>query len=155
LCIRGQKNLLDTIDINGISNVIGKLILSPTRTYLPLIKEILRNHKKHIHGMIHCTGGGQGKVKNFIKNKKIIKDNLMTIPPFFELIKQESGTPLKEMYQVFNMGHRLEIYISPSYANDLISIAKSFNIEAQIIGHVEESDKNEVLLKREGEEWVY
>lgn len=151
----GSKNLLDTIDINGISNVIGKLILSPTRTYLPLIKEILRNHKKHIHGMIHCTGGGQGKVKNFIKNKKIIKDNLMTIPPFFELIKQESGTPLKEMYQVFNMGHRLEIYISPSYANDLISIAKSFNIEAQIIGHVEESDKNEVLLKREGEEWVY
>jgi phosphoribosylformylglycinamidine cyclo-ligase len=151
----GSKRLLDSLEINGVNYDIGKLILSPTRTYLPLIKVILDSYKSQINGMIHCTGGGQGKVKKFIENKRVIKDNLMKLPPFFELIKEESGTSLNEMYQVFNMGHRLEIYTKAEVANELISIANSFSIDAQVVGYVENADENQVVLKRDGEEWVY
>ena len=151
----GSKLLTDPLMINGSAYQIGDLILSPTRTYLPLLKQILDAHKENINGIIHCTGGGQGKVKKFIHNKKVVKDQLMKIPPFFEMILSESGTSLKEMYQVFNMGHRLEIYTDANSADAMISIAKDFGIEAQVIGYVEDAEENEVVLKSGGEIWSY
>jgi phosphoribosylformylglycinamidine cyclo-ligase len=134
----GNRKLTDEILLrNGEKTTVGKLILSPTRTYLPLLKEIITQLKPHITGIIHCTGGGQTKVLKFVENKHIVKNNLFTIPEVFELIHKESGTDYKEMYQVFNMGHRLEVFVkTKKQANRLIAIANSFNIEAQIIGHV-------------------
>ena len=142
----GTKRLTDTIEINGEQMTIGKLVLSPTRTYLPVIKALLDALPTEINGMIHCTGGGQVKVKNFITNKKIIKDNLLPIPPLFELIQQESKTDWKEMYQVFNMGHRLEVYLPLELAEKVIDISQQFNIDAQIIGRVEECDGEVVVI---------
>jgi phosphoribosylformylglycinamidine cyclo-ligase len=140
----GSKLLTDKIEIENNNYDIGKFVLSPTRTYLPLLKEIFNNHRKNIDGLIHCTGGGQTKVMKFVKNKRIIKDNLFEIPPLFNLIQNESNTSIKEMFEVFNMGHRMELYINEQYAEDIISISKSYAIEAKIIGHVEESKRNKL-----------
>lgn len=121
----------------AVETTVGKLILSPTRTYLPLMRLILKELRPHIHGLIHCTGGGQTKVAKFAQNVRIIKDNLFPVPPLFQLIQESSGTPWREMYQVFNMGHRMEIYLPAEYAQTVIDLAESFNIGAKIIGRVE------------------
>jgi phosphoribosylformylglycinamidine cyclo-ligase len=133
----------------------GKLVLSPTRTYLPIVKEIIKNYKNEIHGMIHCSGGGQTKVLHFAKDVHIIKDNLFDTPPLFKLIQEESKTDWKEMYKVFNMGHRLEIYVDPKHADDLIAISKSFNIDAQIIGKVEGNNGKKLTIKKGSETFIY
>ena len=141
----GKYNLLDIEPDTGLS--IGKLLLSPTRTYLPVINSVFNRIKRDdIHGIIHCSGGGQTKILNFIDNLHIIKDNLFEIPPIFRLIKKESETSLREMYQVFNMGHRLEIYTNLSSADEIIKISKEFNIDAKIVGRVEESDEKKLTL---------
>jgi len=143
----GTKKLTDTIEINGQDIPIGKLVLSPTRTFLPVLKKVLDKHRKHINGIIHNTGGGQAKVSKFIKNKRIIKDNLLPIPPLFQMIQKESGTSWEEMYRVFNVGTRLDIYLPEKYAQDVVDISKSFNIDAQIVGRVEEAKGQEVIVK--------
>ena len=142
----GSKKLTDKIP--EINLDAGKLVLSPTRTYAPVVKEILsKTERKKIHGIIHCSGGAQTKVMNFVNNKHVIKDNLFKIPPVFNLIQNESKTSWKEMYQVFNMGHRLEIYTDHDTANEIINISKSFNLDAQIIGRVENSESNKLTIK--------
>lgn len=147
LVYSGKKRLTDSIE--GLHLDAGKLVLSPTRTYAPVIKQILEKLRPQIHGMIHCSGGAQTKVLHFVDNVKITKNNMFPIPPLFELIHEQSGTEWKEMYKVFNMGHRMEIYIAPEYAEEVIAISKSFNIDAQIIGFVEESDKTELVIESE------
>ncbi len=127
----------------------GKLVLSPTRTYLPLIKKILENHRSEINGMIHCTGGAQTKVMKFVQNRKVLKNNLFPIPPLFKMIKEQSGTDAKEMYKVFNMGHRLEIYTNKEAAEKMIALSESMGIEARIIGYVETAEKNELIIESE------
>ena len=143
----GSKKLTETIEIDGENIPIGKLILSPTRTYLPVLKKLLSTHRKSIHGMIHNTGGGQTKVKKFVENKRVVKNNLLPIPPLFKMIQEESGTDWKEMYQVFNMGTRLEIYVDEKDAQHIIDLSKSFNIDAQIIGFVEEAKGEHVQIE--------
>lgn len=156
LIFSGSKSLTDKIDIgNGQSVTAGKLVLSPTRTYAPVIKKVLDNYRNQIHGMVHCSGGAQTKVLHFINNVHVIKDNLFPVPPLFKLIHEESGTSWQEMYKVFNMGHRMELYVPQSIAQDIIDISKSFNIDAQIIGHVEASDKKQVTVRSEFGEFVY
>lgn len=135
LVYSGTKNLTDKVV--GTSVDAGKLVLSPTRTYAPVIKAVLDDMRSDIHGMVHCSGGGQTKVLHFVNDVHIIKDNLFELPPLFKMIQEESNTDWKEMYQVFNMGHRMEIYVHPKHAEKIISISKSFNIDAQIIGRVE------------------
>ena len=148
LVYSGTKTLTEQIEGLGID--AGQLVLSPTRTYAPVIRKILDAKRNKIHGMIHCTGGAQTKVLHFINdNCKIIKDNMFAVPPLFKIIKEESNTDWKEMYQVFNMGHRMEIYVSPEDAKEIIQISKSFNIDAQIIGHVEEDNKPSLTIKSE------
>lgn len=147
LIYAGTKKLGDSISIGEESIPIGKLVLSPTRTYLPVLKEIVNGYKKDINGMIHCTGGGQTKVMKFVNNRRIIKDNLLPVPPLFELIQKESRTSWKEMYQVFNMGHRLEVYLPEKLAPKMIEIAKGFNIDADVIGRVEAADKNALKIE--------
>lgn len=148
LVYSGTKTLTEQIEGLGID--AGQLVLSPTRTYAPIIRKILDAKRNKIHGMIHCTGGAQTKVLHFINdNCKIIKDNMFAVPPLFKIIKEESNTDWKEMYQVFNMGHRMEIYVSPEDAEEIIQISKSFNIDAQIIGHVEEDNKPSLTIKSE------
>jgi len=150
LVFAGSKSLTDTIDVgNGELISAGKLVLSPTRTYAPVIKKILDRHRSQIHGMVHCSGGAQTKVLHFIENLHVIKDNLFPIPPLFKLIQQESGTDWQEMYKVFNMGHRMEIYVSPEFAEELIEISKSFGIDAQIVGRVESADCKKVTIHSE------
>lgn len=148
LVYAGSKMLTDTIEVDGKSTTIGKLVLSPTRTYLPLLKQIVDNHRQDINGMIHCSGGGQTKVSKFMGSDiHIIKDNLLPIPPLFQLIKQEAGLSDKEMYQVFNMGHRLEIYTpSLTAAQAMIELSQNLGIEAKIIGRVEKSDKTSLSI---------
>lgn len=126
---------------------VGRLILSPTRTYAPVVKAIFDELRPEIHGMVHCSGGGQTKVLHFVEGLKIIKDNMLPTPPLFELIQKESQTSWKEMYRVFNMGHRLEIYANEETADELVEIARSFNIEAQIIGRVEPADRSELVIQ--------
>ena len=148
LVYSGTKTLTEQIEGLGID--AGQLVLSPTRTYAPVIRKILDAKRNKIHGMIHCTGGAQTKVLHFINdNCRIIKDNMFAVPPLFRIIKEESNTDWKEMYQVFNMGHRMEIYVSPEDAEEIIQISKSFNIDAQIIGHVEEDNKPSLTIKSE------
>lgn len=142
----GSKKLTDTITIQGQEITIGKLVLSPTRTYLPVLATVIEKGLD-IHGIIHNTGGGQAKVSKFIENKHVIKDNLLPIPPLFQMIQEESGTDWKEMYRVFNMGTRLEFYVSEKDAQTIIDISKSFNIDAQIIGRVEEGEGEKVTVK--------
>ena len=147
LVYSGSKKLTETID--GVEVNAGELVLSPTRTYAPVIKKVLDKMHNKVHGMVHCTGGAQTKVMHFVKNKHVVKDNLFPIPPLFKLIQEESGTDWKEMYKVFNMGHRMEIYVSPEDAADIIEISKSFNIDAQIIGRVEDAEENHLTIKSE------
>ena len=134
---------------------IGQLLLSPTRTYAPIILKILENHFKNISGIIHCTGGGQTKVLHFTKNKKIIKNNLFDVPEVFKIIQKDTNISTKEMFEVFNMGHRMEIYCDQSIAEDIISISKEFKIDAKIIGHVEKSNQNTLVLESEDETIEY
>ena len=134
---------------------IGKLLLSPTRTYAPIILKILKNHFKNISGIIHCTGGGQTKVLHFTKNKKIIKNNLFEVPEVFKIIQKDTNISTKEMFEVFNMGHRMEIYCDQSVAQEVISISKEFKIDAKIIGHVEKSNQNTLVLESEDETIEY
>ena len=130
----------------------GQLVLSPTRTYAPVIKRILDELRPEIHGMVHCTGGAQTKVLHFVNdNCKVVKDNMFPVPPLFRMIREESQTDWKEMYKVFNMGHRMEIYVKPEFAEKVINISKSFNIDAQIIGHIEEGKKSLTIKSEFGE----
>lgn len=141
---QGSKKLTDIIE--GTPLDAGKLVLSPTRTYAPVIKAILQEHRPDIHGMIHCSGGAQTKILHFVNNLRIVKDKMFAIPPLFRLIENESGTDRKEMYKVFNMGHRMELYVPSDVAEDLIGISKGFGIDAKVVGRVEEADKAEVVI---------
>lgn len=152
LVYSGSKSL--TEDVNAPINA-GKLVLSPTRTYAPVIKQILDTHRNDIHGMVHCSGGAQTKVLHFVENVHVIKDNLFEIPPLFELIQKESSTDWKEMYKVFNMGHRMEIYVPEQVANEIIAISKSFNIEAKIVGRVEASEGKKLTINSPYGEFIY
>nr|WP_068892598.1 AIR synthase related protein [Pedobacter panaciterrae] len=157
LVFSGGKKLTDVIKIDEQTEVTaGKLVLSPTRTYAPVIKKVLEGHRSQIHGIVHCSGGAQTKVLHFVNNDvHIIKDNLFPIPPLFRLIQEQSGTDWKEMYKVFNMGHRMELYVPAEIAEDIIAISKSFNIDAQIIGRVEGSAQKQVTIVSENGEFVY
>jgi phosphoribosylformylglycinamidine cyclo-ligase len=156
LVFSGSKNLTDQIDIgNNQTITAGKLVLSPTRTYAPVIKAMLDKYRAQINGMVHCSGGAQTKVLHFIDNLHIIKNNLFATPPLFKLIQQESQTSWQEMYKVFNMGHRMELYVPEAIAADLIKISQSFGIDAQIIGRVEAADKKQVTITSEYGEFVY
>lgn len=151
----GDKKLTDTIDVDGQTMTIGKLVLSPTRTFLPVLTTMFQKHKADIHGIIHNTGGAHTKVKKFAPGVKIVKDNLLPVPPLFQMIQESSGTSTEEMFQVFNMGTRLEIYTDESSAQSLIEISKSFNIDAQIIGRVESSSEAGVSVVHKGETYNY
>lgn len=156
LVFSGKKSLTDKIDIPGFGAMdAGKLVLSPTRTYAPVIKKILEQFRPQVHGMVHCSGGAQTKVLHFIEKLHVIKDNLFPVPPLFTLIQEQSGTPWKEMYQVFNMGHRMELYVPEAIAADIISISKSFNIDAQVIGRVEAAAEKKVTVKAPAGTFVY
>ena len=151
----GTKKLTDPTEVKGVD--AGKLVLSPTRTYAPIIKKIIEKHGKNIHGIIHCSGGGQTKVLKFVNGVHVIKDNLFPTPPLFRLIQQESKTDWKEMYQVFNMGHRMEIYTDKKSAEKIISISRSFGVDAQIIGRVEKSTnkKNKLTIESQHGKFEY
>jgi phosphoribosylformylglycinamidine cyclo-ligase len=153
LVYSGSKRLTD--DVAGVPLNAGQLVLSPTRTYAPVIKAILDKHRSEVHGMVHCSGGAQTKVLHFVENVHIIKDNLFPIPPLFKMIQEESGTDWKEMYKVFNMGHRMEIYLAPENAQAIIDISKSFGIDAQIIGRVEAHDGKQVTIASEAGTFIY
>lgn len=156
LVFSGKKALTDLVQVtDDLSVTAGKLVLSPTRTYAPVIKKILDQHRSQIHGMVHCSGGAQTKVLHFIEKLHIIKNNLFPIPPLFKLIQEQSGTDWKEMYKVFNMGHRMEIYVPAGIAQSIIDISKSFGIDAQIVGRVEKADKKQVTITSEFGEFVY
>lgn len=147
LAYSGQKNLTDAVEDAPVS--AGQLVLSPTRTYAPVIRQLLDKMRGEIHGMVHCTGGAQTKVMHFVKGKHVIKDNLFPTPPLFKLIREQSGTPWSEMYKVFNMGHRMEIYVSPEDAAKVIEISESFGIPARIVGRVEEAAENKLTIATE------
>ena len=150
LVYSGSYKLTD--EVEGAPINAGKLVLSPTRTYAPVIKRILDEMRSEIHGMVHCTGGAQTKVLHFVgENCHVIKDNMFPVPPLFKAIAQESGTDWAEMYKVFNMGHRMEIYVSPEQADRIIEISKSFNIDAQVIGRVEEGTRSLTIKSEFGE----
>lgn len=153
LVYSGSKKLTDKVTELGID--AGKLVLSPTRTYAPVIKKVLDNFRGRISGMIHCSGGAQTKVLHFVDNVHIIKDNMFPVPPLFKIIQEQSKTEWKEMYKVFNMGHRFEIYCGAEIADEIISISKSFNIDAQIIGKVEPFDGKKLTIKSENGEYTY
>lgn len=154
LVYSGSYKLTDIIDEVGVT--AGKLVLSPTRTYAPIVKEVLANYRPVIHGMVHCSGGAQTKVMNFVENLMVVKDNLFPIPPLFRIIQKESNTPWQEMYKVFNMGHRFEIYVFPEYADDIINIAREFGVDARIVGSCHKRDKgNKLLIKSEAGEYSY
>ena len=144
LVYSGSKKLSDSVD--GVELNMGKLVLSPTRTYAPIIKKILDSHRSNLHGLVHCSGGAQTKVLHFTDKVHIIKDNMFDVPPLFKIIQEESKTDWKEMYKVFNMGHRMEIYLPQEYADAVIAISKSFNVDAKIIGRVEKSEGNHLTI---------
>lgn len=153
LVFSGKYKLTDKV--GGVSLDIGKLVLSPTRTYAPIIKSILENHSEDVHGMVHCSGGAQTKILHFINQLHIIKDNLFDIPPLFKIIQEESGTSWKEMYKVFNMGHRMEIYIPEQNAQSIIDISQSFGVDAQVVGRVENSENTRVTIESDKGEFEY
>jgi len=153
LSYSGPYQLTDTL--SGVGMTIGKLLLSPTRTYAPVMKLVLEQLRQEIHGIVHCSGGAQTKILHFIDNGHIIKDNLFEVPPLFQEIQKVSGTSWKEMYQVFNMGHRMEIYIPETFAQQIIDIASSFQIDAQIVGKVEESNIKKLTLFGAQEKYEY
>ena len=147
LIYSGDCHLTDSV--NGTSLDAGKLVLSPTRTYAPVIRKMLEKYRHEIHGLIHCSGGAQTKVLHFVDNVHVIKDNLFPVPPLFRLIQEQSGTSWKEMYQVFNMGHRMEVYVNPQLAETLMAIAASFNIDARVVGRVEEWSGRKLTIHTE------
>tara|TARA_B100001250_G_scaffold302834_1_gene264570 strand:- start:99 stop:1268 length:1170 start_codon:yes stop_codon:yes gene_type:complete len=154
LIYSGTKKLLDNYD--KLSLDVGKLVLSPTRTYAPVLSQVFKTlGKKNINGIIHCSGGAQTKILHFIDKLHVIKDNLFDIPPLFKLIKDESNTDLKEMFEVFNMGHRMEVYVDQRYAREIIDISKSFNVDAKIIGHVEPASEKKLTIKHESSSFIY
>ncbi len=153
LVYSGNYKLTDTLP--GLALNMGKLVLSPTRTYAPVIIDVLKTLRPHIHGLVHCSGGAQTKVLHFINELHVVKDNLFDVPPLFKIIQEQSGTDWKEMYKVFNMGHRMEIYAQEKYAQQIIGISKGFGIDAKIIGRVETHDKKQVTIKSEYGTFVY
>jgi len=153
LIYSGTKNLTDSVEGSPLD--AGKLVLSPTRTYAPIIKDILDRYRSQINGIIHCSGGAQTKILNFIDNLHIIKDNMFDIPPLFKLIQSESATPWQEMYKVFNMGHRMELYVPENIANDIISISKSYHVDAKIIGRVEEFNGKKLTINSKQGTFIY
>jgi len=153
LCYCGSKKLTEDSPVPGVN--VGKLILSPTRTYAPVVKEILNQHRNEIHGMIHCSGGGQTKILHFIDNLHVIKNNLFLAPPLFTLIQKESGTPWEEMYRVFNMGHRFELYVPQHIAQSLIAISQSFGIDARIVGHCEANSGKKLTISSDYGNFIY
>jgi phosphoribosylformylglycinamidine cyclo-ligase len=157
LVYSGGIKLTDKIRVEtGEELTAGKLVLSPTRTYAPIINDILAKFRKDIHGMVHCSGGAQTKVLHFIDNPlHVIKDNLFPVPPLFNLIHEQSNTEWKEMYKVFNMGHRMEIYCAQDFANDIIEISKKYNVNAQVVGRVEASDTKKLTIKSDKGEFIY
>lgn len=153
LVYSGGMKLTDPTEVEGVD--AGKLVLSPTRTYAPIIKKILDSHRSQIHGMVHCSGGAQTKVLHFIDNLHIIKDNMFDVPPLFKLIQEQSKTPWQEMYKVFNMGHRMELYVPKELTADIIKISESFKVDAQIIGRVESSENKKLTINSEFGEFIY
>ena len=153
LVYSGNMKLTDNTEIDGVDS--GKLVLAPTRTYAPIIKEILKKYRSQINGIIHCSGGAQTKVLHFVENLHIIKDNLFDTPPLFKLIQKQSSTDWKEMYKVFNMGHRMELYVPEEIAQELIKISQSFNVDAQIVGRVEASENTKLSISSEHGHFVY
>ncbi|MEX2597021.1 MAG: AIR synthase related protein [Salibacteraceae bacterium] len=149
----GPYNLTDRIE--GVPVDAGKMVLSPTRTYAPVMIQVFKELKSQIHGMIHCSGGGQSKILHFLSENRVVKDSLFPTPILFDLIKKHSGTDWKEMYQVFNMGHRMEIYIDEKHAQSIIDIAQSFNVEARVVGRVEASSNPELIINHSGEQLKY
>jgi phosphoribosylformylglycinamidine cyclo-ligase len=153
LVYSGNVALTDAVE--GVPVDAGKLVLSPTRTYAPIIKKILDSHRENIHGMVHCSGGAQTKVLHFVDDVHVIKDNMFDTPPLFKLIQEQSGTDWKEMYKVFNMGHRMEIYLKEEHAQDIINISKEFGVDAKIIGRVEKHQGKKLTIKSQYGEFVY
>jgi phosphoribosylformylglycinamidine cyclo-ligase len=154
LIYSGSKALTD--DVEGAPLNAGKMVLSPTRTYAPIIQKIFNFiDRSQIHGMVHCSGGAQTKVLHFVDSVHVIKDNLFPTPPLFKMIQEESGTSWKEMYEVFNMGHRMELYVPAASADELIKISKSFGVDAQIIGRVEASESKQLTIKSDHGDFVY
>ena len=149
----GSMSLTDTVKDSPVN--AGKLVLSPTRTYAPVVKKVLDTMRSEVHGMIHCSGGAQTKIMHFVNGKHVIKDNLFPIPPLFALIRKESGTEWKEMYKVFNMGHRMEFYVAPEYAQKIIEISESMGIPAQIVGRVEDAPENKLTIISEAGKFEY
>jgi len=153
LVYSGNLKLDQIIEETGLT--AGKLVLSPTRTYAPIIKTVLDTYRPVIHGMVHCSGGAQTKVLNFVNNLHVVKDNLFPVPPLFRIIQEQSNTPWHEMYKVFNMGHRFEIYVYPEFADDIIAIAKEFNVDAQVVGYCAEAASNKLTIKSPYGEFHY
>lgn len=154
LVYTGKYSLTDRVE--GCDLTVGKLVLSPTRTYMPIIKEVIRNYRSGIQGMIHCSGGAQTKVLHFVDNVSVVKDNLFDTPLLFRIIQEQSGTSWEEMYRVFNMGHRMELYVEPSVAEDIIAVSENFGVEARIVGRVEASARSaSVTISKDGEEYIY
>ena len=153
LVYSGSKKLTDAVE-GSVLNV-GQLILSPTRTYAPVIMAILKSMRSEIHGMVHCSGGAQTKILHFVNDVHVVKDHLFPVPTLFEMIQKESGTDFKEMYQVFNMGHRMELYVSPERADEIIQISQSFGIPAQIVGHVEAFSGKKLSIRSSFGEFIY
>ena len=153
LVYSGSYKLTDKVE--GAPLDAGKLVLSPTRTYAPIIKQILDKHRADVHGMVHCSGGAQTKVLHFVDDVHVIKDNLFPIPPLFEAIQKESGTSWEEMYKVFNMGHRMELYVPQAIAQDIIELSQSFNVDAQIVGRVEQSETKKLTIRSPYGEFIY
>ncbi len=153
LVYSGSKKLTDVVE--GADLDVGQLILSPTRTYAPVIMAILKSMRSQIHGMVHCSGGAQTKILHFVNDVHVVKDHLFPIPTLFEMIQKESGTDFKEMYQVFNMGHRMELYVSPDRAEEIIQISESFGIPAQIVGHVEAFSGKKLTIRSSFGEFIY
>lgn len=153
LVYSGKLKLTELVPETGLT--AGKLVLSPTRTYAPVIKKILDSMRHDIHGMVHCSGGAQTKVMHFVEHKHVIKNNLFPIPPLFRIIKEQSGTDWQEMYKVFNMGHRMELYVAPDKAQAIIDISKAFGIDARIVGYVEDSPTNKLTLQTEYGDFTY
>lgn len=153
LVYSGTRKLTDVDSETGVT--YGKLVLSPTRTYAPVVRDILSALQPQIHGMVHCSGGAQTKVLHFVENVHVIKDNLFPVPPLFRIIQEESKTSWQEMYKVYNMGHRFEVYLKPEYAQQVVAISKKYRIDAQIVGRVEKSDKTQLTIKSSYGEFSY
>lgn len=153
LVYTGKYRLTDPVD--GCNLTMGQLVLSPTRTYAPIIKEVLKHYRGNLHGMVHCSGGGQTKILHFIDKLHIIKDNMFETPILFQTIQEQSQTPWSEMFSVFNMGHRMELYVDPSVANDIIKISREFGVEARVIGRVEAAETAMVTINHNSEEYIY